>query len=232
VKIVGRALILLLVLAAGGCGSWPRMARVRFTVEIDDNGRPVSGSAVQEVDCAFNDGLIRMGAAALSCGVKGEALVVDLGAKGLLFVLLTADPGRRHLSGSPWGIFEYANRDLYDPVGLTAAAFDRIASQRTAVAVDAAHTPMMVRFRDVNDPTTIELVDPEHLDASFGGRVRFSKATVAITTDAITTGIEKSTPWLVGGNPTRWIVPPTGRLLRDIPFERRLTDSDFWDHSQ
>ncbi|MGA2491659.1 MAG: hypothetical protein ABSF67_01780 [Roseiarcus sp.] len=89
-KIARSALALALALAVAGCGSWPRAARYRFTVEVEDNGRMVSGSAVQEEDCVFNDGVIRMGAA-LNCGVKGEAVVVDLGDKGLLFVLLTND---------------------------------------------------------------------------------------------------------------------------------------------
>jgi hypothetical protein len=136
------------------------------------------------------------------------------------------------VSDSPWGLFEYAHRNLFDPVGLTAAAFDRIAASRETATFDAAHTPMMVRFRDINGPTSVELVDPERLDTSFGPGVRFSKATIAITSDAVTTGIEKSAPWLVGGNPARWIVPPTEKFLQDIPFERRLTDGDFWSHMQ
>jgi hypothetical protein len=46
------------------------MAHYRFTVEVEDNGRMASGSAVQEEDCVFNDGLLKMGNA-LNCGVKG-----------------------------------------------------------------------------------------------------------------------------------------------------------------
>ena len=215
-----------------GCGSWPRAARYRFTVEVEDNGRIVSGSAVQEEDCIFNDGVIRMGAA-LNCGVKGEAVVVDLGDKGLLFVLLTNDPGRPRVSDSPWSLFEYAHRNLFDPVGLTAAAFDRIAASRETATFDAAHTPMMVRFRSINDPRSLELVDPEHLDASFDPGVRFSKATIAITSDVVTSGIEKKAPWLVGGNPEEDHHPEdNGKPLRDVPLAHLVKDSDFWSHMQ
>ena len=230
-KTVSGALLLVLALTVANCGSAPRMARFRFTVEVEDNGRIVSGSAVQEEDCVFSDGLIRMGNA-LNCGVKGEAVVVDLGVKGVLFVLLTGDPSRRRTSDSTWGLFEYMHRNLFDPVGVTAAAFDRIAASRETVTLDAIHTPMMVRFRDISDSTSVEFVDPAHLDASFGPGVKFSRATIAITSDPATTGIEKTAPWLVGGNPERWIAAPTEKFLRDIPFERRLTDSDFWSHMQ
>ena len=206
------AFVLALAFALSGCGSSPRMARYRFTVEVEDNGRMVSGSAVQEEHCVFHDGLIRMGNA-LSCGVKGEAVVVDLGDKGQLFVLLTRDPGRPRLSDSPWGLVEYMHRNLFDPVGLTAAAFDRIASSRETVTLDALHTPMMVRFRDINDPTSVELVDPQHLDASFGSGVKFSKATLVISDDPVSTGIEKRATWLPGLTGPH---PATGTVLLSL----------------
>lgn len=189
--------VLALALSVAGCASWPRSARYRFTVEVEDNGRIVSGSAVQEERCAFNDGLIRMEEAGYWCGVKGEAVVVDLGEKGLLFVLLTADPGRPRVSYPPFELFGHAHHNQSDQEGLTPVkAFDLVAASRDTVTLDAVHTPMMVRFRDIDDPKSVELVDPEHLDASFGAGVRFLKATVAITSDAVTTGIEKRAPWV------------------------------------
>jgi hypothetical protein len=127
------------------------MAHYRFTVEVEDNGRMASGSAVQEEDCVFNDGLLKMGNA-LNCGVKGGAVAVDLGERGLLFVLLTRDPGRQRTSDSPWGLFEYANRNLFEPVGETAAALDRIAANRETVTLDALHTPMMVSLSRCQRP--------------------------------------------------------------------------------
>jgi hypothetical protein len=73
-----------LALALAGCGSAPRVARYRFTVEVDDNGRSVTGSSVQEEHCTFNDGFFKGIGNALDCGVKGESVVVDLGAKATL----------------------------------------------------------------------------------------------------------------------------------------------------
>lgn len=206
---VVRSLIVAALLAGlCGCNSPPRAARYRFVVEIDDNGRIARGSSVQEERCAFHDGYIRMGNA-FDCGERGEAVVVDLGAKGLLFVLLNPDPSRPRVSGSPWGLLEEAHQKLYDPGGLSAAAFDRMAASRDIASFAAEQMPMMVRFRDVGDPKSVELVDPAHLDASFGPGIEFSKATVAITDDPVTTGIETLLPWLPG---LKGVHPETGKI--------------------
>ncbi len=47
---------------------------------------------------------------------------------------------------------------------------------------------MMVRFRDLNDPKSVEKVDPE----AIGVR----RITVETTSDDVTTGIEKRLRWL------------------------------------
>lgn len=54
--------------------------------------------------------------------------------------------------------------------------------------------PVLVRFRDPNDPTSVELVDPSNLAASFGPGVMLRRAFVEITDDPITKGIETRVP--------------------------------------
>ena len=56
--------------------------------------------------------------------------------------------------------------------------------------------PLLVRFRDINDPKTVERVDPNDLAASFGPGVYLKRATVEITRDPVTTGIVKRLSWL------------------------------------
>jgi hypothetical protein len=71
----------------------------------------------------------------------------------------------------------------------------------------------LVRFGDPNDPEAVERVDPNHLAASFGPGVSLKPATVEITGDPLTTGIEKKLPWLVGGNVDKMLKPrPVGRF--------------------
>jgi hypothetical protein len=150
-----------LAVALVGCGSAPRVARYRFTVEVDDNGGIVSGSSVQEEHCTFNDGFFKQIGNALNCGVKGEAVVVDLGAKGQLFVLLTQDKTRPRASGNARGIFEAAHFDLFVNRSMTAAVFDRVAAYKEPVTARAVNMHLMVRFLNVDDPRSAKPVDPE-----------------------------------------------------------------------
>jgi hypothetical protein len=185
-----------LALALAGCGSAPRVARYRFTVEVDDNGRIVSGSSVQEEDCIFNDGLFKGMGNAVNCGVRGEAVVVDLGSKGQLFVSLIMDEARPHISVLPLDLLLFAHRDQHNSSISQVANFDRLISSRDAATFSVANMPLMVHFASVDDPTSVERIDPEHLDASFGPGVKLEKATVVMTNDALTMGIEKWIPWL------------------------------------
>ena len=56
--------------------------------------------------------------------------------------------------------------------------------------------PALVRFGNLNDPTSVALVKPLDLAASFGSGVTFKGATVEITGDPITHSIEAQLPWL------------------------------------
>jgi hypothetical protein len=55
---------------------------------------------------------------------------------------------------------------------------------------------MLVRFRDLADPTSVERVEADNLAASFGPGVRLKRITVQTTRDAVTTGIQRKLGWL------------------------------------
>jgi hypothetical protein len=55
---------------------------------------------------------------------------------------------------------------------------------------------MLVRFRDVRDPKTVEKVDPDDLAASFGPGVVLRRITVQLTDDPVTTGLADTLPWV------------------------------------
>jgi hypothetical protein len=74
-----------------------------------------------------------------------------------------------------------------------------------------ASLPMLVRFRDLNDPKTVEKVDPLDISKSFGTGARLVRATLeivpmgvwplnsfGITGEPVTSAIEKKLPWLIG----------------------------------
>ncbi len=163
--------------------------------------------------------------------------MVDLGVRGLLFALLTKDLSRMG-SDSPGG-YEFAvfsalrvraAEQSYGDADLAIALFiDALNRAKPKGEVPIANLGLLVRFRDPNDPTTVERVDPHNLAASFGVGVRLVHATVEITDDPLTTGIEKKLPWLVGGElgtPLKKYVGPT-RPAADVPQIDDLTDGDF-----
>lgn len=58
--------------------------------------------------------------------------------------------------------------------------------------------PLLVRFRDINDPKTVEEVDPKNLEASFGKGIKLVSATLQMTDEEVTTGVDKWLGWLEG----------------------------------
>jgi hypothetical protein len=219
VAVIRAAVAVSAALTLAACEIGDHVARYRITIEVDDNGRTVTGSAVQEEHCHFNTG-VWLGLAngtAVNCGLKGEAFVIDLGVKGQAFVLLRGYAEFGHGSEG-FGIFSDGNRALLDKIGLTGPGFDRLVAEGHPVETsDPTVLPPMVHFGDTRDPTSVERVDPEHLDEAFGPGVRFVKATVAITNDPVTEGIEKWLPWATQSFPS-------------IGYRMHLPYSDFRTH--
>ena len=232
--------------------AWKAMSAVLFpssslhyklSIDVDDNGTIRHGEGVIGVGFQ-SQGPLRIDATPQwSVDFSGEAFPIDIGAKSTLFVLLTGDPKRERPSGdyrtderySPFdagrdGLVEYFQFYVNDlPNGLGAKSkIDAFANSRTSVELTPNALPMLVRFRDVSDPKTVELVDPNHLDASFGPRVKIARAMVEITDAPMTVGIEKRLGWLRGGYLEKRLFEPHGGAVDQVPPERRLTDGDFW----
>jgi hypothetical protein len=58
--------------------------------------------------------------------------------------------------------------------------------------------PLLVTFGDINDPKSVQRVDPANLAASFGPGIRLKRITVEVTDDDVTSGIEKRLRWFGG----------------------------------
>jgi hypothetical protein len=86
---------------------------------------------------------------------------------------------------------------------------------------------MFVKFRDLNDPTSVEVVDPNDLAASFGPGVKLVEATIAVTPDAVTDGIDSRLPWLKAGYSEKHLITPHGEPEHQLPEERKLTYGEF-----
>lgn len=158
--------------------------RFRMTIEVETPQGVKSGSSVLQVE--LWQGIPIGDSSGLSSSVSGEAVVVAL-TDTLLFVLLqmpNAGPSLQNVV--PHALL--GRRSKPDEVLSDAANLGSRFSDKIKAELPRTDWPMMVRFSDINDPTTVQLVDP----AAIGAR----RIVVETTRDDVTTGIEKRLPWL------------------------------------
>ncbi|MEO5773805.1 MAG: hypothetical protein ABIQ32_06765 [Sphingomicrobium sp.] len=180
--VLGVLLGLVTSLSLSACGSTNRL-RYKMTVEVDTPEGVKTGFAVREM--ALNtDNIVRPATGA----IKGEAVAVDLPGGQTLFALLTGGDGDVDYGmqiGGRAGVWERGG-----PIELYPTAPKTSGLERTDPL------PMLVRFRDLGDPKSVERVEPANLAASFGAGVRLRRITVETTKDALTTGMGKRLGWL------------------------------------
>lgn len=188
-------------------GSW----RHRLTIEVETPEGTKSGSSVVEVRVADVPKLTpEMGA---SISVRGEAVTVDMGERGSLFALLNKEEYRSYAPYFVYLMFPDGrnNGGHYDTARIQYYTNLYSSGNGTKREVSAGKLPTIVRFRDINNPKTVELVDPNDLVKSFGGGVRFKGATIEmvdagiwpltmvnITGEPMTKIIESKLNWLDG----------------------------------
>jgi hypothetical protein len=226
--------------------------RYRLMVEVDTPEGLRSGSSVIEVKTAKSGKYSIPDPGKAVMRARGEAVTVDLGRRGMMFVLLrseyTVDWATRALISATRPV-TYAEskaaglRPDYSPT------FDMVMQRTLALTgrhdvpryVDNKITrgqaksnngklpsnyPIMVRFADLADPKSVERVDPDDLAHSFGSGVKLRRITVERTEDEVTEGLRGTLPWLAGqtGSLVKY-----GRLtpIKDKPIEHRLTEGDF-----
>ena len=137
----------------------------------------------------------------------GEAAFLDLGHGDNLIALLGLGGYSRD---DIWVIVwkKYFGENLFPSslnrtLGSAFAALD--AQVGKTEILPPSDMPTMARFRDINDPKSIEAVNPGDLAATYGPDAKFLHATLEITDAPVTSGvIEKKLPWLrnmIGDDP-------------------------------
>jgi len=196
----------MIAMALAGCGVLSEDAapdyRYRLTVEVETPEGLRTGSSVIEVQ----QKLVRSGAdpatgLMISSKVRGEAVAVDLPGGQTLYALLRSDddldwasrvctllsapiPGEA-ASAQAKRILELEGEQILPRLWPANVLLD----ERSAY-------PMMVTFENEEDPTSVRLVDPDDLAASFGEGVSLRRITAALTDDEVTKGIEKRLGWV------------------------------------
>lgn len=225
--LVGLAVML------GACGG-PAEVRYKVTVEVDDNGTHRSGSSVWSFRLSKPTLAL---ASPYNAEFKGEAVTVDLGNDNVLFALLV-DEKANSSTGKMWpeNLFKDLSsgservrniRRIASNEGTSRELpryFPAISNSREPMV----QYPMLVRFRALGQPDSLEAVDPEALDQSFGPGVKLKRIVIQITDEPVTAGIEKSLPWLAEVGKVRGtLIPDPPRLVKDSKPVQRVSSSDF-----
>lgn len=196
-KIASALAAMLLALTLSACDLLHAVTdesfRFRMTVEVDTPEGLRTGFSVYEVT-AGNRTAILPEEADRTRSLRGEAVAVDLPDGRTLFAILKTNNWQR----SDVGEAAMAALDpIYNNDWVENAA--RISSGDGIVSpaeIAPENYPMLVTFRDPKDPTSVRLVDPSNLAASFGEGASLESITVQVTDDPVTTGIEQRLGWL------------------------------------
>jgi hypothetical protein len=185
--------------------------RYRLSLEVDVDGVTHTGSGVVEIAYQpLPDWLVNIGGGSHFGGdMRGCAITVDLGERGLLFVVnsrpFLEDP-KTHLLAFPklaslnmLPFVAYRLPQDYDPSsGL--AAVRELQTKQGSVEIPPDGLPMVVRFRNINDGDTLEELDPRDLAAAYGAGARLARARFEFTTDSVSS-IPKTWPkWLASAH--------------------------------
>lgn len=189
-----------------GCGErensdqWAEV-RYRLSVEVETPEGVRSGSSVWRF--ALSRPAVAL-ASPYSPKFAGEAVAVDLSGGRTLFALVKNQemlPERyfRQFNAGDGGDRIANIRSIASRKGKKYQLRCRLGGEnaQSAEATKPEHDcPIMVTFKDINDPISVMLVDPNDLAASFGKGYQLKAITVEVTDEVVTTGIEKRLGWL------------------------------------
>lgn len=199
---------------AGASGEYPSTKiRYKMTVEVETPEGIKTGSAVREISMVSRPMLLGESNDTHVKLEKGEAVVVDLGQRGVLFSLLT-NPAGTSASHPIWALFNaFPSLCPEGDVSRCGIRYYSALKDTGQVEIKEKDYPMLVRFRDLNDARTVEraiemevCLDPESVNSSFcikkdrfeeffGQGVRLRSIKVEITEEIPSVGnVEKILP--------------------------------------
>lgn len=168
--------------------------RYKLTIEVDTPAGPRSSYTVGQVRFTGYPKTFQTATVA-------EALYLDLGPDLRPIIALTGVLEERMVAGrrDGWGMIE--------PTIVLARAYgekmsgqgwlEKIMRRRGAQELPIEDLPILVTFEDASNPRSVILVQPLKLEDTIGPGVSFRRATIEVTDDKLTTGIDKKLPWLV-----------------------------------
>jgi hypothetical protein len=174
--------------------------------------------------------------------VRGEAVAVEVAPGQVMFVTLRTptdqdfpanvlnkflDPRDQGPSPSDRAAQMEQTRQMYDRIRANRNIYPLWRPRDQRADGGPWRGVYFVRFRNINDPRTVEQLDPDDLAKTFGPGFRLKSLTVQITDEPVTIGIENRLSWL----PTHrgsLVKYPSLTPIANIPGVHRLSGGDFW----
>lgn len=219
--------------ALPGCVGQSHTIRYRLRIAVKIDGRKYAGATVVKstITDRRRSTWLPPEAPKIAARSLGEAVVVDMGNHGLLFGLLTPPFGVDGFNGvQPFNVLDlYASGWMADPDDPR----EELPDPPLEFELPAPHRPALVRFRDIRDPSTAELVEPEKFSSVYGPGAAFLAATISMTRDAVTTGLSKRLQWVeqpeyaLPGNSLVGKPKPGFRPIAQMTLPERLSTHNF-----
>lgn len=208
--------------------------RFKLTVEVDTPQGVRRGSSVIQVRPSIS-----------GYEIDGEAAAVDLPDGQTLFVLLRSEAEESaDWAGlaSTWAPQNIQDTWVFPGSEADASEMERgkyfwehVAEYRGTVPVPRTRKmpwgpidnyPYFVRFKDVTDPSSVEMVDPDDLAASFGAGYRLNSLSATFTSDPIIYTLQNRFDWLKKYPEPRLEKIPSGGTV-DPTFAQKISHGDF-----
>jgi hypothetical protein len=164
--------------------------RYRLTVSIEIDGQAHTGSSVIEVTFRprpdFGNG------AGYLPGIRGQAVFVDLAARGAVIALLRTGESSLDLKNGPWDATWIAARAFGNES--TNPELPDLPRLRGRRQLAPNNMPQFIWLPNIADPNNAQRFRPEVVNSLFGPDARL-EAQVEITRDPIIVDIDRKLPW-------------------------------------
>jgi hypothetical protein len=190
-RILG-AIAVTLVLAVLALVTWYKLTfpsyifHYRLTVQVEVDGEVKEASGV--IGIHWLDTPDWPNAVTFKYCAFGQALLVDLGGYGVLFVPLSASEEREGLDAKrlPFG----------QQVPRTPDVIERAINVRGPSQVAPHNLPQFIWQPQLNDPSSAVVVTAEQFAEVISPNVRLVRIWTEITDEPVSTGLEKEVPWI------------------------------------
>jgi len=222
-KLVIFVLILVAIPVVWYWVSFPTVSyRYRLSIAVESDGQVHSGSSVIEVQYQFYPKFLSPIFGVTNERIWGQAVLIDLGARGALVAALHSGTGSGHVGVNADVLaaraFDPAGRSLGPGYPSALEKLRAVSQMRGHVDLTTDNLPPFIWFSDLTNPETARLLNPADFAGVIGDAARLQSAQVEMTTSPIFIDLDKRLPWYGTFTATNGVLKADGILLGYTAF--------------